>query len=132
MTISITPMLKKVLYLDAAMSGAAGVLMVAGSAVLAPLLEIPAGLLFWAGLALAPFVALLVLTARSAEISRLMLFDIVLVNALWVVASFAIMLAGLVQPNVFGIAFISIQALAVAGLTALQFAGLRALSQAHA
>ena len=132
MTISITPMLKKVLYLDAAMSGAAGVLMVAGSAVLAPLLEIPARLLFWAGLALAPFVALLVLTARSAEISRLMLFDIVLVNALWVVASFAIMLAGLVQPNVFGIAFISIQALAVAGLTALQFAGLRALSQAHA
>ena len=132
MTISITPMLKKVLYLDAAMSGAAGVLMVAGSAVLAPLLEIPAGLLFWAGLALVPFVALLVLTARSAEISRLMLFDIVLVNALWVVASFAIMLAGLVQPNVFGIAFISIQALAVAGLTALQFAGLRALSQAHA
>ena len=132
MTISITPMLKKVLYLDAAMSGAAGVLMVAGSAVLAPLLEIPAGLLFWAGLALAPFVALLVLTARSAEISRLMLFDIVLVNALWVVASFAIMLAGFVQPNVFGIAFISIQALAVAGLTALQFAGLRALSQAHA
>ena len=106
--------------------------MVAGSAVLAPLLEIPAGLLFWAGLALAPFVALLVFTARSAEISRLMLFDIVLVNALWVVASFAIMLAGLVQPNVFGIAFISIQALAVAGLTALQFAGLRALSQAHA
>lgn len=132
MTISITPMLKKVLYLDAAMSGAAGVLMVAGSAVLAPLLEIPAGLLFWAGLALAPFVALLVFTARSAEISRLMLFDIVLVNALWVVASFAIMLAGLVQPNVFGIAFISIQALAVAGLTALQVAGLRALSQAHA
>ena len=132
MTISITPMLKKVLYLDAAMSGAAGVLMVAGSAVLAPLLEIPAGLLFWAGLALAPFVALLVLTARSAEISRLMLFDIVLVNALWVVASFAIMLAGFVQPNIFGIAFISIQALAVAGLTALQFAGLRALSQAHA
>ena len=132
MTISITPMMKKVLYLDAAMSGAAGVLMVAGSAVLAPLLEIPAGLLFWAGLALAPFVALLVLTARSAEISRLMLFDIVLVNALWVVASFAIMLAGFVQPNIFGIAFISIQALAVAGLTALQFAGLRALSQAHA
>ena len=132
MTISITPMLKKVLYLDAAMSGAAGVLMVAGSAVLAPLLEIPAGLLFWAGLALAPFVALLVFTARSAEISRLMLFDIVLVNALWVVASFAIMLAGFVQPNIFGIAFISIQALAVAGLTALQFAGLRALSQAHA
>ena len=132
MTISITPMLKKVLYLDAAMSGAAGVLMVAGSAVLAPLLEIPAGLLFWAGLALAPFVALLVFTARSAEISRLMLFDIVLVNALWVVASFAIMLAGFVEPNIFGIAFISIQALAVAGLTALQFAGLRALSQAHA
>lgn len=132
MTISITPMLKKVLYLDAAMSGTAGVLMVAGSAVLAPLLEIPAGLLFWAGLALAPFVALLVFTARSAEISRLMLFDIVLVNALWVVASFAIMLAGFVQPNVFGIAFISIQALAVAGLTALQVAGLRALSQAHA
>ena len=132
MTISITPMLKKVLYLDAAMSGAAGVLMVAGSAVLAPLLEIPAGLLFWAGLALAPFVALLVFTARSAEISRLMLFDIVLVNALWVVASFAIMLAGFIEPNVFGIAFISIQALAVAGLTALQVAGLRALSQAHA
>ena len=132
MTISITPMLKKVLYLDAAMSGAAGVLMVAGSAVLAPLLEIPAGLLFWAGLALAPFVALLVFTARSAEISRLMLFDIVLVNALWVVASFAIMLAGFVEPNIFGIAFISIQALAVAGLTALQVAGLRALSQAHA
>lgn len=126
----VTPYLRKVLMADALVSGAAAVLMVAGAGLLAPLLALPAALLFWAGIALVPFVALLVVVARRQHAPRLVLLDIVLVNALWVVASFVILAAGLVEPNMLGTLFVVAQAGAVALLGALQFAGLRGAAEA--
>ncbi|TKT81255.1 hypothetical protein [Aquamicrobium sp. LC103] len=126
MTVAITPFLKKTLLLDAAVSGAAAVLMAAGAGLLGPLLDLPVSLLFWAGIALFPFVGLLVVMARRETAPRLVLLDIVLINVLWVAASFAIMIAGIVSPNVLGVVFISAQALTVALFAALQFSGLRA------
>ncbi|WP_274424829.1 hypothetical protein [Chelativorans sp. YIM 93263] len=126
MTLAISAFLRKTLLVDAFVSGAAAALMITGAGLLGPFLNLPTALLFWSGLALVPFVALLFMLARREAAPRLLLVDIVLVNALWVVASFAIMAVGLVTPNILGVLFIGAQALAVALFAILQFAGLRA------
>ena len=64
MTVPMTPFLRKALFTDATISGAAALLMLAGAPLLAPLLDLPEALLFWAGFVLVPFVALLVVVAR--------------------------------------------------------------------
>jgi hypothetical protein len=130
MSIAVTSYLRNVLHLDAVVSGAAGLLMLAGAGILGPLLELPVGLLRWAGVALIPFVVLLVLVARRETTSRLLLFDIIAINALWVAGSFAILLSGAVSPNLLGTAFVVAQALAVALFAALQFSALRRAAQA--
>lgn len=130
MSIAVTPFLRNVLNADALVSGAAGILMMLGAPLLSPLLELPAELLFWAGLALVPFVAMLVVIARWSTVSKLVLIDIIAINALWVVGSFALLVSGLVQPNLLGIAFVAAQALAVAVFAELQFVGIRRAASA--
>lgn len=132
MPVKITPFLRNVLLLDAFVSGAAALLMMAGGALLAPWLELPSDLLFWAGLALVPWVALLLTVARRAEVSRMVITDIVAINVLWVVASFGLLVSGAVSPNLLGIAFVAAQALAVALFAELQFVGLRRATAAAA
>lgn len=132
MPVPMTPYLRNVLALDAATCAGAALLMIAGGGILSPLLSIPAGLLFWAGIALVPFTALLVWALRRETLPRFVLVDIVAINALWVAASFGILVAGLVSPNAFGVGFVSVQALAVAGIAAMQFAALRRSASAAA
>lgn len=132
MPVKITSFLRNVLMLDALVSGAAAILMMAGGSLLGPLLELPSSLMFWAGLALVPWVAMLVATARRSEVSRMIMIDIVAINALWVVASFGLLVSGAVSPNLFGIAFVAAQALAVALFAELQFVGLRRATAAAA
>jgi hypothetical protein len=125
MSFTLNPFLRQILVIDAAVSGAAGLLMAAGASVLSPLLGLPSGLLFWAGLALLPFVALLLTVARRGEASRLVLVDIIAINALWVAASLGLLISGAVAPTPLGYAFVIAQALAVALLAELQFIGFR-------
>ena len=125
MSITVTPFLRNILHADALISGAAGLLMMLGAPLLSPLLELPAELLFWAGLILLPFVAMLVVIARRATVSKLVMIDIIAINALWVVGSFGLLLSGVVAPNALGIAFVVGQALAVAVFAELQFIGIR-------
>ena len=68
--------------------------------------------------------ARLIVAARS-ETSRLTMFDIIGVNALWVAASVTLLVSGAVEPNLLGYAFVIAQALAVALLAELQFIGMR-------
>ncbi|GAA4109342.1 hypothetical protein ACFFTN_01945 [Aminobacter aganoensis] len=132
MSIVVTPFLRKVLHADALISGAAGILMMLGAPLLSPLLGLPGELLFWAGLVLVPFVAMLVVLARRVTVSRLLMIDIIVINALWVVASFGLLISGLVAPNALGIAFVVAQALAVAVFAELQFIGIRRAAAAAA
>ena len=125
MSFTLTPFLRQVLFVDAAVSGAAGLLMAAGAPFLSPLLGFPEALLFWAGFALLPFVAMLIVVARRGEASRLVLVDIIAINALWVAASLGLLVSGAVSPTMFGYAFVIAQALAVALLAELQFVGFR-------
>lgn len=126
MNLTISPFLRKALLADALVSGLAAALLIAGAGALGSLLALPQAFLFWTGVVLVPFVALLVLTACRRMAPRLLVLDIALVNVLWVAASFAVLLAGLVSPNLLGVAFIAVQALAVALFAALQFTALRA------
>ena len=98
--------------------------MAAGASLLAPLLELPAALLFWAGLALVPFVAMLLLVARRPVAPRPLLTAIVATNALWVIGSFALLLSTAIAPNMLGVAFVTAQALAVALFAGLQWVAL--------
>lgn len=125
MSVTITPFLRNALHADAAISGAAGLLMAAGAPFLSGLLDLPSGLLFWAGVALFPFVAMLIVVARRQSVSRMVLIEIIAINALWVIGSFALMFSGAVSPNLLGVAFISAQAIAVALFAQLQLVGLR-------
>lgn len=125
MSKTVSPFLRNVLVADAAMSGAAGLLMIAGAPILSPLLELSTGLLRWAGVLLVPFVVMLILAARRSSVSPLVLLDIVALNVVWVIASFGILLSGAVTPNALGYAFVSAQAIAVAVLAALQFTAWR-------
>ena len=126
MSIAITPFLRKVLYLDAATSGGAAILCIAGASFLAPVTGLPQGLLFWAGVVLVPFVALLLALARRTTAPRPILVDVAAINALWVAASLGLLASGLLEPTVLGIIFVVAQALAVALFAALQFSALRA------
>lgn len=121
----VTPFLRNVLYLDVFVSGAAGLLMLVGAPALSGLLGLPEPLLFWVGVALVPFVVMLAVIARRESVPRLMMIDIVGLNLLWVIASFALLLAGVVAPNALGVAFVVVQALAVAAFAGLQFVAIR-------
>jgi hypothetical protein len=132
MTVTMTPFLRNIFAADAAVSGAAAVLMIVGAPYLSPLLGLPLGLLFWAGIVLVPFVVLLIGILRRQSVPRLILIDIIAINALWVAASFGSLFSGLVTPNVLGIAFVAAQALTVALLAELQFVGMRRAANATA
>jgi hypothetical protein len=125
MNITVSPFLRNALLLDAAASGATAILAMGGASILSPWLGLPADLLFWSGAVLLPFVAFLVAMARRDTLARMTLIDIIGINVLWVVASFGLLVSGLVSPTMLGIAFVSAQAIAVALFAELQFIGMR-------
>ena len=112
MFIVVTHFIRNVLNASTFISGVTGILMMLGTSLLSPFLELPAELLFWAGLALALFVATLAVIARHAAVSKLVMIDLVDINVLWVIGSFALALSSVVVPNALGISFVSAQALA--------------------
>lgn len=125
MQISVSPFLRNVLLLDALATGATAIILAGGAHMLSPLLDMPQGLLFWAGAALVPFVLMVLAMSRRQTVSRIMLVEIIAINALWVLASFGLLVSGVVSPNLLGVAFVSAQAIAVALFAELQYVGLR-------
>jgi hypothetical protein len=125
MSVTVSPLLRDALFADAAVSGGAAILMMGGASSLAPWLGLPSGLLFWAGAALLPFVAMQVVVASRESASRNILIDIIAINALWVAASFGLLFSGAIEPSLLGKAFVTLQALIVALLAELQFIEMR-------
>jgi hypothetical protein len=117
------PALRSILRLD----GIACLAMGVGLAALAPALGsftgLAPGFLRWAGIALLPVGAFILAVASRREIPAWSVAAIVAGNAAWVLASVALPLLGLVQPNLMGWGLLLGQAAAVAGLTALEQAG---------
>lgn len=124
--------LRQVLWADALISGATGLLLLLGASFLAGLLDLPIELLRTAGLVLLPFVAYVVYVATRENPSRGAVWVVILVNILWVAASIGLLLSGWVAPNGLGIAFVVVQALAVGLFAELQVVGLRRAAPAMA
>ena len=118
-------LLRPALLADAVVSGATGLLLAAGAPLLAPWLGLPTELLRGAGLCLLPFVAFVALVARSAPVRPGQVRAVVALNALWVVASVALLLLGPASLTGLGVLCVSAQALVVALFAEFQWMGLR-------
>lgn len=117
--------LRYVLIADAVASGATGALMILGSGFLSGFLALPAGLLFEAGLILAPYVLLLAIVASLKVIPAGPVWFIIACNVLWVIGSLLVLAGGWTAPNALGYAFVILQAAAVGILAELQYLALR-------
>jgi hypothetical protein len=118
-------LLHRALQLDAVASGLLGVLLVATSEATGELLDLPAMLLLDVGVVLLVWAAIVGWLGTRALVPRKGAVTAIVINLLWVIDSFALLLTGWVEPNGLGVAFVVVQALAVLGFAALQYAGLR-------
>ncbi|WHT15849.1 hypothetical protein N8J89_22215 [Crossiella sp. CA-258035] len=116
-------LLRLALRLDAVASGGMGLLLLLGSSFLTELLGLPAGLLLGAGAVLVVFAAGVATVGMRQRLSRVGAWEIVVINALWVIASLAV--AATVSMTGLGLAFVLVQAAAVAVFAELQVVGLR-------
>src|ERR671916_459780 len=101
------------LLIDAVASGATALLLIAGAGLLEGLLGLPTSLMRYAGLILVPYVAFVAYVGTRAEIARPAVWLVIACNAVWVVASAALLVSGFVAPTMLGTAFVVAQAVAV-------------------
>lgn len=120
-----SPLLRRVLLADAAISGATGLLMIFDAAALQDLLGLPAALSRGAGVVLLPFAAFVFYLWRRDRLPRAGVLTVIVANAAWVVASILLLVAGGIALTGLGSTFVLVQALAVAAFAALQVAGLQ-------
>lgn len=124
--------LRPALLLDAAATGATGLLLAVGAGPLAPVLGLPTELLRAAGVVLLPFAAALAWLATRPVVMRRAVWVIVVANLLWAVDSALLLLGDWFDPTLLGHAFVSAQALIVALFAGLQWAALRGQSWTNA
>ncbi|KAB2937242.1 hypothetical protein [Hyphomicrobium sp.] len=117
--------LRRALILDAAASGATGLLMIAGAGLLEGLLGVPAQLMRGAGLVLVPYVVFVAWLGTRETLTRGAVWAVIVCNAVWAAASFLLLAEGWIAPNLLGYVFIVGQALVVALFGELQYIGLR-------
>jgi hypothetical protein len=120
-----TTFLRNVLLLDAAASGGTGLILIGGAGLLDGLLGLPVALMREAGLILMPYVAFVAWVAMRAEIPRGAVWTIIMINAVWAIASAGLLVSGLVAPTLLGYIFVIGQAIVVALLGELQYVGLK-------
>ena len=118
-----TAFVRRVLFVDAATCIATGLFLALLAAPLAPFLGLSAGLLLYAGLALLPIAAFIAWVAAREQISPAGVWLVIIGNALWVLASLALLFA--VSPTALGYAFVIGQALIVAALAEMEYVALR-------
>ena len=119
-------LLRRVLLLDAVSCVGMGGVLLAAPGLLARVLGLPEPLTRGAGLALLPFAALLVWTARRPEVPRGVAWALVAGNALWALDSFALpATAWLREATALGVGFVVAQGAVVAAFAALEAVGLR-------
>ena len=124
-TIVMNNFLQRVLWADAVASGATGALALFGGGFLSSFLGLPEALLRGAGLILLPYVAYVIWAATRQHVAPVAVWLIIAANALWALASFALLAGGFVSPNVLGYAFVIAQAIVVGVFGELQFMALR-------
>jgi hypothetical protein len=117
--------LRFALVADAVASGATGLAMALFSSALSGLLNLPATLLFYAGLILIPYAAAIAYLSRREVLPRWAVFAVIACNVLWAVDSVILAFSGWIAPSALGYAFILGQALVVFAFAEMQYVGLR-------
>lgn len=117
--------LRGALLADAAFSGAAALLLIAGAGALDSVLGLPAVFLRTVGLILIPFVAGVAYLLSRDDIPRGGAWAVAVVNVLWVIDSIALLVAGVFEPTVLGQTFVVVQAIAVGVFAEMQIIALR-------
>ena len=123
--VRISTFLRRVLFADAATCIATGLLMMFGSGFLEQFLGLPPMLLRYAGIILMPFAAFLVYLATREQLSQFVVWTVIVLNALWTVDSFLLLLTGWVAPTELGYIFVAAQAFGVAVFAGLEYFGLK-------
>lgn len=116
--------LRWVLIADATTCFAFALLLVFGFSYLAELLGLPGRLLRNAGISLFPFAMFVAYLASRARLSKLAVWSVILLNALWTLDSFLLFGTGWLSPTQLGYAFVTAQAIVVAVLASLEYLGL--------
>lgn len=124
--------LRRALLADAVVSGAMALLLTFGAGVLTSLLNLPEALLLESGLFLMAYAAFVGLLGSRAAMPKALVLLVIVGNALWTLASVALLMSGAVSPNLLGMAFVVMQAVAVGMFAELQFIGLRKSATAMA
>jgi hypothetical protein len=124
-TIAQSRLLRLTLLVDGLVSGAMGLLLLAGGGLLADLLGLPETLLRGAGVVLLPFAAWVLWLGRTTQPNARGAIAVIAVNIAWVAASLLLLVAGWVTPTGLGIAFVIVQAAAVGLFAQLQHVGWR-------
>ncbi|MFL9499432.1 hypothetical protein ACJMQP_05170 [Rhodopseudomonas palustris] len=118
-------LLRSALQADAVVSGAMALLLSLAAGTLSRLLALPQPLLLETGLFLIGYAALVGWLGTRSVLLRALVLIVIGGNALWTLASAALLLSGAVTPNALGIAFVLMQATAVGIFAELQFIGLK-------
>ena len=117
--------LRRVLFADAAISGASGLAMLAGAGFAARLLGLPPALLIAAGASLLPFTLGVLWLAARPGTPRPGVWLVIALNLLWAIDALALLFSGWLAPTTPGVAFLVAQAVVTAALAELEFVGLR-------
>ena len=118
-------LLCRALLADAIFSGTSAVVLTLGAGALAPLLSLPDALLRETGLFLILYAALVGWLGTRQMMPKALVGLVIVGNAVWTLASIALLLSGLVAPNLLGDAFVVAQAIATGVFAELQYVGLR-------
>src|SRR5580704_4671329 len=117
--------LRRAFLLDTIASGMMAVLLTFGAGELAPLLDLPERLLRETGLFLIAYTALVGWLATRQSMPKLLVITVIAGNAVWTVASIALLFSDAVTPNGLGQIFVVAQAMVPGALAELQYIGLR-------
>ncbi|TDH63156.1 hypothetical protein E2C06_07175 [Dankookia rubra] len=117
--------LRRVLLADAACSGAMGLLLALLAGPLSRWFGLPAALLLEVGLFLLAFAAFVAVLGLRQASPRLLVWLVIVGNALWALDSVLLLVSGWVAPTALGGTFVVAQALVVALLAELEYTGLR-------
>ena len=118
-------LLRRALLADAVFSGVSAVGLTLGAGMLAPFLSLPEALLRETGLFLIAYTALVGWLGTRQSVPRALVLLVVAGNAMWTLASIALLFSGAVDPNLLGEIVVVAQAIATGVFAELQYIGLR-------
>ena len=121
--------LRRALLADAIFSGVSAVLLTLAAGEFAPLLDLPEALLRETGLFLIAYAAFVGWLGTRASMPKILVAIVIAGNAVWTLASIALLFSSAIAPNLLGEAAIAMQAIVVGVLAELQFIGLRRSSE---